>query len=230
MKALTRIKSAGGCFVTGTDTGVGKTRVAAGLIRALRAADLNAAGMKPVASGCEVTKQGLRNADALALQAASGDKLPYDWVNPYAFEPAIAPHLAAETAGVKLSIELIVARFSLIKAHRAPIVVEGAGGWLVPIDARHTLADVAVALRLPVVLVVGMRLGCLNHALLTAAAIERSGLTLAGWVANAIDPKFERADDNFASLEKRLAAPCLGRIPHRGRMSADAVGEHLSLV
>jgi dethiobiotin synthetase len=200
-------------FVTGTDTGVGKTLVSAGLLRALRERGLRVAGMKPVASGCALTPEGLRNEDALALQAESSRPWSYSTVNPYAYEPAIAPHVAAAEAKRPVLIDKLLHEARTMQHDSDILVVEGAGGWLVPLDGNHTLADLAVRLQARVVLVVGLRLGCLNHAFLTAEAIAACGLALAGWVGNAIDPAFERRDANVATLEARLAAPRLGLIP-----------------
>ncbi|MBU1190616.1 MAG: dethiobiotin synthase [Gammaproteobacteria bacterium] len=200
-----------GYFITGTDTGVGKTLVSQILIRRLRQEYANVAGFKPVASGSWMTPTGLRNADALTLQQASSIELPYDTVNPYAFEPAIAPHLAAADTHMTIDLASITERIASIKADR--IVVEGVGGWLVPLNAQESMADLARRLQLPVVLVVGLRLGCLNHALLTAAAIRQCGLPLVGWVANQVDPNFARCEDNIATLNARLGVPLLLSLP-----------------
>lgn len=200
-----------GYFITGTDTGVGKTLVSQILIRRLRQDYASVQGFKPVASGCSMTPAGLRNADALALQQASSMVLPYDTVNPYAFAPAIAPHLAAADANTGIDLASICACIESVTADR--IVVEGVGGWLVPLNACDSMADLAQRLDLPVVLVVGMRLGCLNHALLTAAAIEQSGLPLVGWVANQIDPDYARCEDNITTLNTRLGVPLLLSLP-----------------
>ena len=205
-----------GFFVTGTDTGVGKTLVSRVLLHQLRSRHATVAGFKPVASGCERTPQGLRSADALALQAAASVDLPYAIVNPYALAPAVAPHLAAERAGVVIDCDSIVRGIAAVAAER--IVVEGVGGWSVPLNDCQTTADLACMLGLPVVLVVGLRLGCLNHALLTAAAIRSRGLEIAGWVGNLVDPQFELADENVAALQVRLDAPLLMRLPYFCRL------------
>jgi len=197
-------------FVTGTDTGVGKTRIAAALCAAYAARHQRVAAMKPVASGCRQTSAGLRNADAEALRAAMTVRAPYSDVNPYAFEPAIAPHIAALEAGRSIEFGLLDGCYERLCQQSDVIVVEGAGGWLAPLDASHTFADLAVRWQLDVILVVGLRLGCLNHALLTAEAIERRGLKLAGWVGNSVDPDFERREANIDTLRTRLAADCLG--------------------
>lgn len=203
----------GGWFVTGTDTGVGKTLVAEVLLRALRARGLPAIGMKPVASGCRRSAPGLRSDDAESLIAASGVIAPYDDVNPYAFEPAVAPHLAAKQP---ISIERIRGHFERLRSRASYIVVEGVGGWAVPIGPGQTMADVAAALDLPVVLVVGLRLGCLNHALLTAQAIRERDLTLAGWVANPVDPEMSHVEENIAALAERIGAPLVASLPRLG--------------
>jgi dethiobiotin synthetase len=201
-------------FITGTDTGVGKTRVACALLRALAQADQRAVGMKPVASGALAATDGLRHADAQALMAASNVAVAYADVNPYVFAPAIAPHIAAEAAGVTIELTKIRAAFARLAAVSDWLVVEGAGGWRVPLGERHTMADIARELRLPVVMVVGMRLGCLNHALLTAEAVARDGLRLLGWVANRVDAHMPAADANLATLRSWIKAPLLACFPH----------------
>jgi len=217
-------------FIAGTDTDVGKTTIAAGLLYAAQQAGLSTLGAKPVASGCAVTAKGLRNDDALALIAQSSLKLPYEQVNPFAFEPAIAPHLAAREAGVALSVPALLAPMRQILEQGADFtLIEGAGGWRVPLSGEASLSDLAIALKLPVILVVGVRLGCINHALLSAEAIARDGLQLAGWVANIVDPRTSRLEENLASLAERLPAPCLGRVPKLKQASAELVAEHLQL-
>jgi dethiobiotin synthetase len=197
-------------FVTGTDTGVGKTRVAATLCRAFAARGMRVAAMKPIASGCVLTPGGLRNEDAVALLGAMNVRARYADVNPYAFAPAIAPHIAAREAGVDIDFDVLNRAYEHLRRQSQVLIVEGAGGWLAPLDASRAFADLAVHWRVDVVLVVGMRLGCLNHALLTAESIERRGLRLRGWVANSIDPLFARATENISTLQSRISAPCLG--------------------
>lgn len=217
-------------FVTGTDTEIGKTTIAAGLLHAARLAGLSTAAAKPVASGCEQTAQGLRNDDALALLGQCSLALDYAEVNPFAFAPAIAPHLAAREAAVELSVARLRPAVQQVLARCADFtLVEGAGGWRVPLAGHETLADLAVALELPVILVVGVRLGCINHAVLTAEAIARDGLHLAGWVANIVDPQTSRLEENLATLAERLSAPCLGRVPRLAVATPAAVAAHLSL-
>jgi dethiobiotin synthetase len=207
-------------FVTGTDTGVGKTRIAAALCMAYAARRKRVAAMKPVASGCTQTSAGLRNEDAEALLAAMTVRAAYDEVNPYAFEPAIAPHIAAMEARCSIDFRLLDGCYERLCRHSDVIIVEGAGGWLAPLDATHTFADLAVRWKLDVILVVGLRLGCLNHALLTAEAIETRGLRLAGWVGNSVDPDFARREANIATLRSRLAADCLGLFPYSPESNA----------
>lgn len=217
-------------FVTGTDTDAGKTTVAAGLLHAARRAGLSTAAGKPVASGCVMSAQGLRNSDALALWAQCSLPLRYDEVNPYAFEPAIAPHLAAREAGVVLSMEALLVPMRRLLEHGADFtLIEGAGGWRVPLSGKATLSELPVALGVRVILVVGVRLGCINHAVLSAEAIARDGLELAGWVANIVDGDTARLEDNLATLHERLAAPCLGVVPRLANADAAAVAGHLSL-
>jgi dethiobiotin synthetase len=200
-------------FVAGTDTGVGKTRVAVQLLRQAAAAGRRMAAMKPVAAGAQRGPDGWRNDDALALAAAANVALPYELLNPCCLPLASSPHLAAAAAGVAINIPSLVEAYRQIAAQSEAVVVEGAGGWLVPLDDTRTMADLAVALQLPVLLVVGVRLGCINHALLTAAAIRASGLTLAGWVANRIEPSFAGDQQYVQALRERLPEPCWGELP-----------------
>ncbi len=202
-----------GYFVTGTDTEIGKTVVSAALIRALNRGGYRTVGMKPVASGSLKTAEGLRNDDALSLMRAASIKCRYELINPYAFEPPIAPHIAAAEAGVSIHFERIRERFDELAASADAIVVEGVGGWLAPLDDERFVAELARAIQLPVVLVVGMRLGCLNHALLTAESMRRSGIACAGWVANELDGSMERLDENVQALRERLPFPMVARVP-----------------
>lgn len=199
-------------FVTGTDTGVGKTLIARALLHRLRADGYTAAGFKPVASGAERTGDGLRNDDARVLQAASTPGLDYAEVNPYCFEPPIAPHLAARAAGVGIDLELLDRAHRKLAQRHDWVVVEGAGGWMVPLDREHTFADWVARQGWPVVLVVGMRLGCLSHALLSAEAI-RSRVPLLGWVANVPPPAPDYLQDNIDTLRLRLPEPLLATVP-----------------
>jgi dethiobiotin synthetase len=203
-----------GVFITGTDTGIGKTVVATGLARGLVAQGLRVAVMKPVASGSERTSEGLRNEDALALMAASNISVPYDRVNPFCFEPPISPHIAADDAGIRVDLARIRRDFEIL-AHDADwIVAEGAGGWLAPIGAATSIRDLALTLHLPVLMVVGLRLGCINHALLTKLAIEAQGAQFAGWVANTIEPAMMRRAENLETLIRLIGEPPLAIVPH----------------
>ena len=197
-------------FLTGTDTEIGKTHIACALLERARLLGLRATGLKPVAAGIEADGE---NDDVRRIRQASNVALPAQIRNPYCFAPPIAPHLAAAQAGVEIDFAQIAASLGNARQHADFVVVEGAGGFCIPLGPDQTSADLAVALQLPVILVVGLRLGCLNHALLTAEAIAARGLFLAGWVANRIDPGMARFDENLASLEARLAAPLLGVIP-----------------
>ncbi|MDQ7760852.1 dethiobiotin synthase [Xanthomonas sontii] len=208
-------------YVTGTDTGIGKTIASTALLHALRARGQRAVGMKPVASGCAREADGWRNEDALALQEASAPRPAYDDLNPYALPLPLAPELAAADAGVQLELAPIAAAFDRLRAQADVVVVEGVGGWAAPLSATLDQADLARALRLPVVLVVGLRLGCLNHARLSAAAIAADGLQCIGWIGNEIDPAMDRIDDNMAMLRARLPMPCWGRLPYRPQPQAE---------
>ena len=200
-------------YVTGTDTGVGKTLVATSLVRALNDTGHRARGLKPLASGATRTAAGLRNADALALQAEGRPVAPYELVNPWCFEPAIAPHLAAAEAGVETTLAALLDWYERATDGCEWTVVEGAGGWRVPLHPHGYASDLPEALGLPVLLVVGLRLGCLNHARLTFEAIGAGGASFAGWIGNHIDAQFARASENLATLERLLGAPPLVVIP-----------------
>jgi len=219
-----------GIFVTGTDTGVGKTLVSVSLVKALVKHGLRVSAMKPIASGSEHTAEGLRNADALALAAAANVAAPYTAVNPYCFEPAISPHIAAEEAGIDVDLRVIRRAFETLAAGADQVVVEGAGGWYAPITQAHAMSDLPKLLGFPVLLVVGLRLGCLNHALLTKRAIEAEGAELAGWVANTIDPTLERRPQNLLSLERMLGGEPLSVFPFARDAQPDVrAGEQLAL-
>ncbi len=203
-----------GFFITGTDTGVGKTLVSCGLLRAAAARGLRAVGMKPVAAGAERSGETWINEDAVALRAAGNVDAPASEVNPYCFAPPIAPHIAAAEAGVAVDLAVIARAYEALRRRADLVVVEGAGGFLVPLGPALDMGHLALRLGLPVVLVVGMRLGCINHALLTAHAIRTRGSALAGWVANHVDPHMAHGDANVAELACRLGAPLLARVPY----------------
>lgn len=200
-------------FVTGTDTGVGKTTISSALVHQFAALGLRSVGMKPVASGCVLQDGVLLSEDVQQLKAASNLTLPLSDINPYAFEPAIAPHIAASQAGAEIDLSVIQAAYARLEAAADVVIVEGVGGFRVPLNDTVDTADLAVALGLPVILVVGLRLGCINHALLTAEAIAARGLKLAGWIANRIDPAMSMQEENLQALSLRLQAPCLGVVP-----------------
>jgi len=208
-------------FIAGTDTGIGKTHAACALLHAFAAGGRTAIGMKPVAAGTEADGE---NEDVVLLRAASSAAAPREQINPYCFAAPIAPHLAAADAGVTVRPDVIVGAYQALAGRADVVLVEGVGGLLVPLAEGFDAADLAVALALPVILVVGMRLGCLNHALLTQEALRARGLTLAGWIANRIDPQMARFDDNLAALRSRLAAPLLGTIAHGCDAVAAAAG------
>jgi dethiobiotin synthetase len=214
-------------FVTGTDTNVGKTLIASGLLVAAKNRGFTTAALKPVAAGCEKTDAGLRNADALLLQSIITQQLDYDQINPYALQAAIAPHIAAQQEKRSLSVDRLSGFCRGVLSSAEFTLVEGAGGWRVPINARETLADLAKSLQLPVILIVGVRLGCINHALLTCEAIVRDGLPVAGWVANCIDAAMPALQENIETLRIRLPAPCLGVVPFLNECKPDAVAQYL---
>jgi len=210
-------------FIAGTDTNVGKTLVAAGLLVAAKKHGLTTAALKPLAAGCEKTEVGLRNADALLLQSVITEPLGYEQINPIALEAAIAPHIAAQQEKRVLSADRLAGfcRGSLNLADFT--LVEGAGGWRVPLNPQETLADVAKILRVPLFFFVGVRLGCISHALLTVEAIRNDGLQLAGWVANCIDADMPVLQENIHSLATRIPAPCLGVVPWLENASPESV-------
>ena len=185
-------------------------------------------GLKPVSAGCELINGVWQNEDAIQLQAASDGQLSYAQINPLAFREAIAPHIAAAHEGVAIHARTLCEQIRAVPAADATFV-EGAGGWLVPLNATETMADIAIGLRVPVILVVGLRLGCSNHSLLTAAAIRQAGLTLAGWVANSIDPNMDVHDENILSIEQRINAPLLGTVPYMEKPDAASVAAYLNI-
>ena len=200
-------------FITGTDTGVGKTLVATALLDKAAAQGLATVACKPVAAGCRRAAGQWVNADALALQAAATTELEYQQVNPVALEPPIAPHIAAREAGVSLHAKQLVEHINALPEADF-LLIEGAGGWLVPLNETETLADLCVALDTAVIMVVAIKLGCLNHAMLTAAAIQASGVELLGWVGNCLEPSMPMLEANLSTLHDRMMAPCLGVIPY----------------
>ncbi|TAJ77950.1 MAG: dethiobiotin synthase [Gallionellaceae bacterium] len=213
-------------FITGTDTGVGKTLVSCALLQALAAQDKRVVGFKPVAAGCDDEDH---NEDALQLRAASNILVSYGQINPYCFAHPVAPHIAARNSGVCIELSRILATYRELAGQADEVVVEGAGGFLVPLNENKDSADLAVELGLPVILVVGMRLGCLNHALLTLRVIADYGLECAGWVANVLDADMPALQQNIDALRERVAAPLLGVIPYQAQPDAKIAAGYLDL-
>ena len=216
-------------FITGTDTDVGKTLIAAGLLVAAKNMGLTTAALKPVAAGCEKTEAGLRNSDALLLQSVITQKLMYEQINPIALSSAIAPHIAAQQEKRSISVERVVGFCRGVLNSANVTLVEGAGGWRVPINPSETMADIAKNLQMPVILVVGMRLGCLNHARLTFEAIVRDGLPVVGWVANCIDKDMPALAENIESLRFGLPISCLAVVPHLSEPSPEKIAEYFDV-
>jgi len=213
-------------FVTGTDTGVGKTLISCALLHGFAAQGKRVAGMKPVAAGCNDDGQ---NEDVLQLRAAGNVAVSYGQINPYCFVPAIAPHLAAQREDVIIDFSVIAKSYRALEAKTDVVIVEGAGGLLVPLNAQQDSADLVEELGLPVILVAGMRLGCLNHALLTVEAIAARGLVLAGWVANVLDGEMPALQENIDTLRQRISAPLLGVVPFMTQPDARAAAGQLDL-
>lgn len=213
-------------FITGTDTGVGKTLVSCALLEGLAAQGKRVVGFKPVAAGCDDADH---NADALALRAAGNVQVSYGQINPYCFKQAIAPHLAARQSGVTIDFARIMASYRELVAQADEVIVEGVGGFCVPLNAQQDGADLAAQLGLPVILVVGMRLGCLNHALLTLRAIAARRLECAGWVANVLDATMPALQENLDALRERIEAPLLGVVPYMTVPDAKRAAGHLNL-
>ncbi len=201
-------------FVTGTDTEIGKTHATLALMGALQKKGLRVGGMKPVASGCESTVDGLRNEDAMQIMQQASYLCDYDLINPYAFTESIAPHIAAKKAEIEIKLDHIEAAFNILQSRFDCVIVEGVGGWCVPLGDHSSLADVPQKLELPVILVVGLRLGCISHTLLSVDKICADGLELIGWVANHIDPEYDEAEETINTIKARISAPLLARFPH----------------
>lgn len=216
-------------FLTGTDTEVGKTVVSSALLQAATRAGFTTAGYKPVASGSEMTSEGIRNGDALALQRNSSLSLRYEEVNPLVFLEPTSPHIVSADTGQPIVFAQLSAGLAALRAKAEWVLVEGAGGWYTPLSEQHTFADWVKQERLPVILVVGIKLGCINHALLTAEAVLNAGLPLAGWIANDIQPPGRRHQEYLATLRQRLPAPFLGEIPWLEEVENDRLGDWLRL-
>ena len=217
-------------FITGTDTDVGKTEVAAGLLEAANQKGLRTGAIKPVAAGCENRGDGPQNDDAIKLQALANVALSYQQVNPVALDLPMAPHIAAQEQGKVLSANRLTGFCRGVSMLPMDfLVIEGAGGWRGPINKRETMADIPKQLNAEVILVVGIRLGCINHALLTAQAIRQDGLKIAGWVANILDTEMLRIDENIDTLKHMLIEPCLGVVPRLSEVTPQQVAAHLTI-
>ncbi|MGM3174321.1 dethiobiotin synthase [Dickeya lacustris] len=216
-------------FVTGTDTEVGKTIASVALLQAAGRAGFRSAGYKPVASGCDMTAQGLRNSDALALQANSRVALPYDAVNPLAFLEPTSPHIVSAAENRPIDFSTLSQGLHTLGAQADWVLVEGAGGWFTPLSSQHTFADWVVMERLPVILVVGIKLGCINHAMLTALAVRQAGLALVGWIANDVVMPGPHHQAYLQTLQARLGAPMLGEIPHLAAPMQQNLGAYLNI-
>lgn len=217
------------CFVTGTDTGAGKTRISTALLWALAATGRRVAGMKPVASGCEPSAGGLRSADALALLEQSIPDLAYEDVNPVALRDAIAPHIAVARSGTRIDMESIDRCFRRLQSRADAVVVEGIGGWRVPLQDGIGTSDLVRGLSLPVLLVVGLRLGCINHALLSSETIRADNVRLIGWIANQVDPDYGESAETVNYLSEQIPAPLLGSVPHLAELSPEKVATYIAV-
>ena len=219
-------------FITGTDTGVGKTWATLAMMKAIQNKGDAVVGMKPVACGCKHTEDGLRNDDAVKLLQQSSKKpkqtLDYKIVNSYAFEQAVAPHIAASLAGVKIDIEKIATDFHVLKKDFDCVLVEGIGGWCVPLGSDDMLADMVKRLELQVILVVGLRLGCINHALSTVRAIRSDGARLYGWMSNQLDPEYAFLDETMTTLQDRISEPFLGSLPHMEKLEPEILASRIA--
>ena len=218
-----------GYFITGTDTEIGKTWVTLGLMSALQKQGQQVLGMKPVASGCEVTDEGLRNDDAMQIMRQASKPQEYSLVNPYAFDPPIAPHIAAVQTGTIIDLDRILSAYKALRAQADTIVVEGVGGWRVPLGNDQSLVDMVKCLQLPVILVVGLRLGCINHALLSAETIIADGVELVGWVANQVAPDYGDMEETLDTLTARIQAPMLAEVAYMNRLDINAIASAIDL-
>ncbi|MES9857435.1 MAG: dethiobiotin synthase [Sedimenticola sp.] len=216
-------------FITGTDTDCGKTEITLGLMQGLQDRGISVLGMKPVASGAVTTAYGPRNDDAVRIRQQASEMVDYDLVNPFAYAPPIAPHLAAEQVGREIDFWQIRACYQALSLKAESVIVEGVGGWRVPLGKDQALSDLAVILQLPVILVVGLKLGCINHAILTAESIKSSGLRLAGWVANVVDEAMLEPEANIETLKQHIDAPLLGFVPRLEEPTPQAVASCLIL-
>ena len=214
-------------FVTGTDTDSGKTLITLALMHSLQQAGLKVNAMKPVAAGATLYAEGLMNEDAMLLQQQSSVKPAYQLLNPYLFKEPVAPHIAARHEQVVIDMASIVSAFNALKQQAEVTLVEGAGGWLVPLNEQHDIADIAVQLKLPVILVVGLKLGCINHARLSLQSIYASGCQIAGWVGSQVDSGMSCRDENIEALTHYINAPCLGVVPFLSQPTAAEAAKYL---
>ena len=215
-----------GYFITGTDTGVGKTWVTLALMKAMQNKGKIVVGMKPVACGCKETRDGLRHGDALSILKQSSRPVNYNTVNPYAFQHAIAPHIAAGLVGVMIDIEKIAGEFDKLTKDSDCVLVEGIGGWCVPLGDDIMLSELVNRLDLPVILVVGLRLGCINHALSTVRAIQADEVNLCGWMTSQLDPDYAFLEETMMTLQARINAPLLGNLPHMEKFDLEILASH----
>lgn len=222
-------KYCSGYFITGTDTGVGKTWSTVALMRCFKKQDKIVLGMKPVASGCLLLERKLMNEDALLLQRNASLNIPYEEVNPYAFELPVSPHLAAAETGTEIEFDEILKKFDDLKSRSDCVLVEGVGGWFVPLNANQSVADLAKRLDLPVILVVAVRLGCINHSVLTYRAILSSGLQCAGWIASCTEPDMLCREENIKTIAKLVEAPLLGVLPYLEKIDFDLFAQHINV-
>lgn len=218
-----------GFFITGTDTGVGKTWVSVAMMEAIKSKGLKVLGMKPVASGCILDNGRLTNDDAILLREKASFSVPYRWVNPFAFQPPASPNIVAEQASESIDINKIVGFYNRLQAQSDFVIVEGVGGWEVPLNSEQSVADLALELDLPVILVIGLRLGCLNHGILTYNAIRDSGAVCGGWVANSIDSEFLFVEENLSTLMQKVQAPFLGRTPFVSELEPVTLSRSLNI-
>ncbi len=218
-----------GYFITGTDTGVGKTWVTLALMKAMQNKGKVVAGMKPVACGCKDTRDGLRNDDAVKILKQSNQSLSYKTVNPYAFQHAIAPHIAAGLVGVMIDIEKIAGEFDKLIKDSDCVLVEGIGGWCVPLGGDIMLSELVKRLDLPVILVVGLRLGCINHALSTDRAMQADGARLHGWVSSQVDANYACLEETMMTLQARISAPFLGNLPYMEKFDLEILASHIMM-
>jgi len=215
-------------FITGTDTGVGKTWFTVALMAALKRRGLNVMGMKPIATGAEKIKDRLINEDAKLIMQNCSQKVSYNLINPFVFESPITPHVAAKHEGVVIELDQITKNYHLLKSMCDVLVVEGVGGWRVPVTNEHSLTDLVSKLNLSVILVVGMRLGCINHAILTAEAINADGINLCGWVSNHLDRVYSNSEETIKTLKKRLNCPHIGNLLHNSDFDPDKLSTEIS--